>query len=66
MSDGLQYRIHFISPAGLLLISTEFTDNREKIVYLADVFNVSVKGIRASVETKAIGYVKVPQAINLG
>ena len=66
MSDGLQYRINFISLDGLLLISTEFTDNREKIVYLADLFNSHVKVSRALVETKATGYVKVPQAVHLG
>lgn len=54
--DGMQFRINFITEGGQLMIPTEWTTDREKIVYMADEINKH-KGIRAVPETKGVGYV---------
>jgi hypothetical protein len=47
------YRINFIAADGTYLVSTEFTEDRNKIVYLADLFNDRCKhSARACVETR--------------
>jgi hypothetical protein len=69
MSDNktpLQYRINLISLNGELMLSTNWTDKREVVIYIADVVNDKLKHkFRAAVETKATGYVDIGNGINL-
>jgi hypothetical protein len=55
--DSLKYRINFVSNEGLLLMSTEWIEERSKIVFLADCINTKLKSVRASIETKGTAYV---------
>jgi hypothetical protein len=63
MSDQipLQYRINIFDLSGRLLISTEFTDDRDKVIFLTDTINRKTKDFfRASPETRGTGYVHLP------
>lgn len=51
------YRINFVSNDGILLMSTEWIKERDKIVFLADCINSKLKSVHASVETRGVGYV---------
>jgi hypothetical protein len=53
--DGMQFRLNFISEGGHLLATTEWTTDKDKIIFLADEVNKS-KRIRAMPETKGTGY----------
>jgi hypothetical protein len=55
--DGMQFRLNFISEGGHLLATTEWTTDRDKIIYLADSINKH-SGIRAMPETKGTGYAR--------
>jgi hypothetical protein len=54
---GMQFRLNFIAENGQLLISTEWTADRDRIIHLADRIN-HTKGvrIRALPETKGSGF----------
>lgn len=59
---GLQYRVNIFTLSGELLASTEFTLQRDKIVFLHDAIRETChKKIQCSIETKAIGYIQPPQ-----
>lgn len=57
--DSHQYRIHFISLQGKYLCSTDFSDQREEMIYVTDVINSQCKSIRARIETRATGFANV-------
>jgi hypothetical protein len=56
-----QYRLHFFNLDGILLSTTEFSDERDKLIHLCDTINHQMKPklIRASIETMSTGFAQV-------
>ena len=54
----VEYRIHFFSPSGNLLATTEFNGDRDALIYVVDTVNQMCREkLRAHPETKGRGYV---------
>ncbi len=66
---GMSFRIRFVSPSGRLLIHTEWTENRDAVIYVTDKINNASKrsgiGISAFTETKGTAQVKAERYGNL-
>lgn len=62
-NNNLQFRINFIAANGQYLTSTVWTKERLAVIHIADKINSGRIDIHAAVETKATGYVELPQAI---
>lgn len=59
--DGMSFRAAFVTEGGKLLLHSEWSTDREAVIYLVDALNRNQKKIRVSVEIKGSAYVAVPE-----